>query len=109
MSLTTEQRAKLTTDPTFTRRVGVAFALHAGFLVQRTDEQLAATHAAFTPAGVRQAASAIVRTVERPETRERLAYLVAAVPALVPESDASLASAVELAFPSLIDPGARNA
>lgn len=109
MPLNTTDRAKLTTDALFLRKVGVAFALHAGFLVQRSDTELGASHGAWTPAAVRQTASGIVRTIERPETRERLAYLVAAVPAIDPTSDASIESAVEVAFPSLIDPGGRTA
>ena len=108
MPITLTETATLVQDTTFKRRATAAFVRHAGFLLQRSDAQLGTSHAAWSAAGVRDAAALIVRTSDRDDAQTRLVYLLCAVPAMSADaSDATILSAVETAFPSLISPSAR--
>ena len=105
MALTLTETSAAVADQTFIRRTAAAFVRHAAFLLQRTNAQLATSHAAWTADGVRQAAAVVVRNSDSAQHRERWAYLIAGVPALTPSSDDSaLEAAAQVAFPSLINP-----
>lgn len=108
MPISLTETAALVNDAVFRRRTTAAFVRHAGFLLQRTNAQLQASHAAFSPAGVRDAAFDIVRSSDREDWATRLAYLLCAVPAMTATAnDATLEAAVQTAFPSLINPASR--
>ena len=110
MPVTLTETAALVADQTFLKRAAAGFVRHAAFLLQRSDEQLTASHRAWTAAGVRQAAADIVRNSNRAEHRERWAFLVCAVPAMTATAtDTVLGTSVETAFPSLINPVDRSA
>lgn len=108
MPITLTETASLVNDAVFRRRTTAAFVRHAGFLLQRTDTQLGSSHAAWSAAGVREAAAAIVRTSDRDDVQTRLVYLLCAVPAMTATADdATLETSVQTAFPSLINPSSR--
>lgn len=105
--MTLEALANETLSPMTTRRVAVAWARHCAFLLGRTDAELATALPRFAPAAVRQAASGILRTLERPETRERLTYATVSQPTWGRGADVDVATATEGAFVGFIDPGGR--
>lgn len=109
MPISLTETATLVGDVTFKRRTTAAFVRRAGLYLQQSDAQLNTAFPSWTAAGVRDAAADIVRSSNRDEMQTRLAYLICAVPAMSADAtDATIESSATTAFPSLINPGARN-